>query len=96
VPSSTVAVVDASSLSNDPTMSVPESLPIAFASITSLIAVRTPESTSTFMSPDCTSSICSSVKITMLATFLMLISPCPNSPPVAGFFAPSPTNPAVG
>jgi hypothetical protein len=31
-----------------------------------------------------------------LATFLMLIEPCPNSPPVTGFLAPSPTNAAVG
>ena len=47
----------------------PLSIPIAFASIDWFIAVRTPESTSTFRSPAWTSSSISSVNITIVANF---------------------------
>src|SRR5215467_5191525 len=77
-------------------MATPESMPMAWASITSLIAVLTPESTSTFRSPDWTSWSISSVNRTMVANFLTSMTAWPNSAPVTGLVAPSPTGAAVG
>src|SRR5215467_2585315 len=93
---STLAVVWFSHSLKTEVMATPESIPMAWASITSLMAALTPESTRTLRSPDWTSWSISSVNSTMVANFLTSMTACPNSAPVTGLVAPSPTGAAVG